>query len=536
MPLTAIVLTLNAERVLEDCLGGLGFADEILVVDSGSRDRTPEIASAHGAKVLRRKLERFDAQRNWAMERASSPWVLFVDADERVPAELAAEIRATLERAGDGGPDAYSIPRINYFLGRRMRFGGWGSDRVVRLMRRRKVRWEGPVHEKPRGAGAVGALRNALIHHPYPTLSDYWDKMERYSRLKAAEDHRRGRVAGALRILFHPKWVFGRMYVLRGGFLDGKHGLVLALMSAFSSFTRAVRLWELGLAEGREEAPRPAPVEAPSLGGPPLTVLIPSYNEEVNIEEALDSALWADEVLVVDSFSADSTVELARRRGARVLEHAYINSATQKNWALPRTRHRWVMILDADERITPELAREVREVLAAGPPEDGYVIGRINHFLGRRIDHCGWNRDTVLRLMDRDRSRYQELEVHAEVEVKGKVSRLCNRLLHYTYRSVDQYWPKFRQYTDWGSSQAYRDGRRAGWYHLAGHPMGRFHKMYIVRGGFLDGTHGLVISLLSFFSVFNKYAKLWERGLPDSPARGSGRAADAAPRAEGKGG
>jgi glycosyltransferase involved in cell wall biosynthesis len=260
-------------------------------------------------------------------------------------------------------------------------------------------------------------------------------------------------------------------------------------------------------------------IAAPSRGGPAISVLIPTFNEASNLEAAIDSAAWADEILVVDSFSTDDTVEIARRRGARLLVHEYRNSAAQKNWALPQTAHRWAMVLDADERFTPALAAEVRETLAAGPPAAGYVVRRVNHFLGRRIRHCGWDRDRVLRLFDRDRARYQELEVHAEVEVQGKVRELRHPLLHFTYRSVDQYWPKFRRYTDWGASQAFSDGRRATIYHLVGHPLGRFAKMYAARLGFLDGVCGLAVSLLSFYSVFNKYAKLWELGLQRAAGR-----------------
>jgi len=508
--LTAIVLTRNCEATLAGCLAGLRFADEVLVVDDESTDRTGEIAAAAGARVLGRKLDRFDAQRNWAQEQARSPWVVFIDSDERVPEPLAREIQ---ERVGnDGGCAAFSIPRRNHFLGRPMRGSGWASDRVVRLFRRNAARWEGAVHERPRVSGRVGRLAAALEHHPYPTLAAYWDKLEIYARLKSEEDFARGRRAGGFALLLRPAGVLVRMWLLRGGLVDGRHGLVLALMSSFSAFTRQVRLWERGLAV----APAPedsGPIAAPPRGGPPVSVLIPTFNEASNLEAAIDSAAWADEILVVDSFSADGTVEIARRRGARVLIHEYRNSAAQKNWALPQTAHAWAIVLDADERFTPRLAAEIRETLARGPAAAGYVVRRANHFLGRRIRHCGWGRDRVLRLFDRHRGRYQELEVHAEVEVQGEVRELEHPLLHFTYRSVDQYWPKFRRYTDWGASQAFSDGRRATLYHLVGHPLGRFVKMYLLRLGFLDGVCGLAVSLLSLYSVFNKYAKLWELGL-----------------------
>ncbi|TDI13780.1 MAG: glycosyltransferase family 2 protein [Acidobacteria bacterium] len=518
--LTAIVLTGNCQDSLPGCLESLDFADEILVVDSGSSDRTREIALAHGARVLEHPLERFDEQRNWAQQQADTDWVLFVDSDERVPPELAEEIRTLLTSGTDA--DAYSMPRKNHFLGRRIRRCGWGSDRVTRLLHRHAVRWEGAVHEKPRVRGKVGVLRTPLTHHSYPSISAYWDKMQLYSRLAAAQDFQRGKRSGFLRMAFQPKLLFLRMYVLRGGWLEGRHGLVLCLLSAFSAFTRALRLWEHQLgASGRSLLPEGPPVEAPHQGGHPLSILVPTHNESANIEGVLDSTGWADEVLVVDSFSDDDTVATARRRADRVLQHEYINSAAQKNWALPQTRYPWAMVVDADERVTPELAREVRQVLASKATHQGYVIRRVNHFHGQRIRHCGWNRDRVLRLFNRERSRYQEQEVHADVEVDGTVSELRHPLLHFTFRNVDQYWPKIRRYTDWGSSQAYRDGQRSSLYQLVARPVGRFIKMYFLRLGMLDGTRGLVICTISFFSVFNKYAKLWEKDLDTSGLHGT---------------
>jgi glycosyltransferase involved in cell wall biosynthesis len=519
--LTAVVLTGNCQDQLPECLESLGFADTILVVDSGSSDATREIAAAHGARVVEHPLERFDEQRNWAQDQAETEWVLFVDSDERVSPELGREIRSVLE--GGGAAAAYSVPRRNHFLGRWIRHCGWGRDRVTRLLRPSQARWHGSVHEKPEVNGRIGVLGSPLIHHSYPSVSAYWDKMMLYSRLAAARDYEAGRRSGFLRLAVQPKAVFLRMYFLSGGWRDGRHGLVLCLLSAFSTFTRALRLWEhqLGAAGRSVAAAERPPVEAPHQGGPQLSILVPTHNEAVNIQGVLDSARWADEVLVVDSFSSDGTVEAAKRRADRVLEHEYINSAAQKNWALPQTRHPWAMIVDADERVTPELAREVRAVLASGPPAQGFVIRRVNHFHGQRIDHCGWNRDRVLRLFNRDRARYQELEVHAEVDVDGKVSTLQHPLLHFTFRDVDQYWPKVRRYTDWGASQSYSDGQRATLHHLVLHPIGRFIKMYLLRLGLLDGTRGLVICWISFFSVFNKYAKLWEKDLAASSMQGS---------------
>jgi glycosyltransferase involved in cell wall biosynthesis len=251
-----------------------------------------------------------------------------------------------------------------------------------------------------------------------------------------------------------------------------------------------------------------------------ITALVPTFNEEENLRDCLAALRWADEIFVVDSYSQDRTLEIAREFSARVVQHDYANSAAQKNWAIPQASHPWVLLVDADERVTPELRDEIRRILEEGSPFDGYWIRRANHFLGRRMRHCGWETDKVIRLFRRDLGRYQERDVHAEIQLPGPVPVLRHRLLHYSFRSFRQYWRKMQLYSDWGASQLHKEGRRAGWVCIGLRPPLRFFKMYLLRLGFLDGIHGLVLCMLAAFSVFLKYAKLWElqkAGAPDSP-------------------
>jgi len=243
----------------------------------------------------------------------------------------------------------------------------------------------------------------------------------------------------------------------------------------------------------------------------PLSVIVPTFNEERNVAACLESVRFADEILVVDSFSTDGTLEIARRMATRVLQHEYLNSAAQKNWTLPQTAHRWVLIVDADEQVSPGLEREIRGLLETGPPCEGYVIRRLNHFHGKPIRHGGWGRDRVLRLFNRDRGRYQEKDVHAEVDVNGRVAQLKHPLLHDTFRGFADYLRKIDRYTRWGADDLHRRGRRAGPIDLAVRPPWRFVKRYLLQGGFLDGIEGLLISGLDTYSVFLKYARLWEK-------------------------
>jgi len=244
---------------------------------------------------------------------------------------------------------------------------------------------------------------------------------------------------------------------------------------------------------------------------PKLTVIIPTFNEERNIRQAVESASFADEVMVVDSFSTDATTSIAREMGVRLLEHEYINSATQKNWAIPQASHEWVMVLDADERITPDLREEILDFISAPQGDVGLRIFRANYFMGKPIRHCGWQDDSVLRVFPRDDARYLDREVHADVVLEGPIRIARSRMDHFTFDSFAQYMRKFDQYTTWAAGDRDRKTARVGYRHLLGRPLWRFFKQYILRLGILDGRAGLIVCMLSAFSVFLKYAKLWER-------------------------
>jgi glycosyltransferase involved in cell wall biosynthesis len=262
----------------------------------------------------------------------------------------------------------------------------------------------------------------------------------------------------------------------------------------------------------------------------PLTAIIPTFNEEESLEDCLESVRFADEILVVDSYSTDRTLAIAEAAGARIIQRAYGYSAQQKNWAIPQATHEWILLVDADERVTAGLRDEILALLAAGPRADGYWVRRDNWFMGRCIRRCGWGGDKVIRLFRRDVSRYQDRKVHAEIDLPGPLPSLSHPLEHHTFRSFAQYWRKLDLYSDWGARQMYLDGRRTSGIGILLRTIGRFIRMYILKLGFLEGTHGIVLSLFGAFTVYLKYARLWEIQVlgrrPDAAA--AGPAADAA--------
>ena len=245
-----------------------------------------------------------------------------------------------------------------------------------------------------------------------------------------------------------------------------------------------------------------------------ITAIIPTFDEEVNIKEAIESVQWCDEIIVVDSFSRDRTVEIVKGfPDVRLLIHEYEHSAAQKNWTIPQATHPWIFLLDADERPTPELVEEIKSVVQSGSTYSGFWIYRRNHFMGRRINYSGWQSDKVLRLFKRDECRYQNKHVHAEIEAKGEIGFLKQKLIHYTYKDLASYLKKADRYTTWGALDRFntfaKSGRKIGLPYLFIRPFGRFLRHYFLRLGVLDGVHGFVISALAATNVFIRGVKIW---------------------------
>ncbi len=244
-----------------------------------------------------------------------------------------------------------------------------------------------------------------------------------------------------------------------------------------------------------------------------LTVLIPCKDERRNIRACIESVqAIADEILIADSGSTDGTLDIVRDiGGCRIIEREYINSANFKNWAIPQAQHEWVLVVDADERVTPELAAEIRELLKAPPADtDGYWIDRANHYLGYRIKHCGWNSDAVIRLFRRE-CQYETRWVHAEVDLpSSRLDTLKHPLLHYTTWESDQYLFKMNRYAGWGALNLRDAGKRPSLLAMLTRAPLRFLQLYVVRLGFLDGIPGFQICMHTAYYAFLKQAKLWE--------------------------
>jgi glycosyltransferase involved in cell wall biosynthesis len=243
---------------------------------------------------------------------------------------------------------------------------------------------------------------------------------------------------------------------------------------------------------------------------PRVSVTVITSNEAADLADALASVAWADEIVVVDSHSTDDTVAIARRFTDRVMTRDWPGYIAQKNFAASMAAHDWILSLDADERVTPELAKEIQARLDEAPREAAFRIPRVTWHLGRWIRSTDWYPDFQLRLYDRRAAEWTGRYVHEAVTVRGAVGQLRGELQHYAYRDIADHLDTIDRYTTLAARQMHESGRRAGLVDLVLHPPLAFLRNYVARGGFRDGTTGLVISRMNAYYVFLKFAKLWE--------------------------
>lgn len=267
---------------------------------------------------------------------------------------------------------------------------------------------------------------------------------------------------------------------------------------------------------------------------PQLTVTVITRNESANIDAALASVSWADEVIVVDSESTDDTAAIARRRGARVEVRPWPGYGAQKNYAASIAAHNWILSLDADERVPAALATEIRALLASDPPRRGYRMPRLTFYLGRWIRGTDWYPDYQLRLYDRRAGTWMDRRVHESVRLDGQPGTLRHALEHFAYRDISHHLATIDRYTTLAAEQMATAGRSPSAAELLIHPPFAFVRNYVLRRGFMVGSAGLIVSVLNSYYVFLKLAKARELGRGASPearrARGGADAASSHPR------
>ena len=239
-----------------------------------------------------------------------------------------------------------------------------------------------------------------------------------------------------------------------------------------------------------------------------ITAIIPTLNEEIHIEEAIKSVSFADEIIVIDSFSKDETVVLAEKHNVKIIKRKFDDFSSQKNFAIEQAKYPWIYILDADERVTPEVELEIIE--AVKNPKDfvGFYVRRTFYFAGEKINYCGWQRDKVVRLFLKEHCKYTGL-VHEAIISNGDFGFLKSKIDHYGYRNYNHFIAKIHQYGELKAIQLNKQGKKVNLFHILIKPPARFFIHYIIRKGFLDGFAGLILAKTQAYAVLTRYIKLW---------------------------
>lgn len=240
--ISVTIITLNEEKNIGKALQSIkDLAEEIIVVDSSSTDETIKIAGKFGANVFLRKFDNFENQKNWAASKATNNWILSVDADEEIPAELADEIKKAVK---NDDIDGYLIPRKNFILGKEIKYSRWSPDKHIWLWKKDKGRWIGDVHEEVRVLGKVGQFKNSKIHHSHKTIKEFLDSNNFYSNLLAESMYKKGIRFSLLKMFWNSIWEFKIRFFYKLGFLDGWRGLCLAYLMAIYHLMVWVKLWQ----------------------------------------------------------------------------------------------------------------------------------------------------------------------------------------------------------------------------------------------------------------------------------------------------
>ena len=243
---------------------------------------------------------------------------------------------------------------------------------------------------------------------------------------------------------------------------------------------------------------------------PAISVVIMARNEEANIVDAISSVPFASQVVVADTGSSDRTMELARVAGAEVHSIEFDGYGTSKNRALQFCRGQWILSIDADERVSPDLADAITQANSTDFTYDGFLINRLTYFLGKPVRHSGWYPDYLPRIFRNGKGKFSERLVHESIEIDGRTSRLDGLLYHYSYETLEDYLEKMNVYSELNAREAFDSGRKYHSLDLIARPIATFVKMYFLRLGFLDGFNGFLLARLSSFHVYVKYIKLRE--------------------------
>ncbi len=546
LELTAIVQTYNEERNIAACLDALRWADELIVVDMESTDKTVEIAREYTDKVFSIKNAGYvEPGRQFALNQATKDWILVVDADERVSQKLKQMIIDTvltdkkpiefivpddnvhLRTSKPKGTEIllYVLPIDDYIFGRWVKYGYWGSPQqyVRRLLKKGEVSWGSEVHYVPRvPLGALSVLDGPLLHFSHLEISNFINKLNTYTSSEAQHRYEQGGKYNWPNTMVATLFQVPNIFLKGKAYHDGEHGFVLTMLMAMYTFVYRCKIWELHYKAAHPDSINQheavaGPEKLDQLIGPDratISAIVQTYNEEKNIEKCLEALRWADEIILVDMESTDKTLELARQYTDKVFvikNAGYVEAGRQ--FALDQTTKDWILVVDADELITEKLKQEIaHKVLARGNQNEAYgaySVWRPDFMFGRWIDYGNSTAQIFPRLLRREKAHWSS-NIHDKAQFEGLHGRLDGGLLHFSHLDIASYIKKLNKYTSYEAHEQLAKGKRHGWLNTLLASFKRFFLMYFQYKCYKYGSHGFVLSMLMFFYGFVYRAKLWE--------------------------
>lgn len=239
-----------------------------------------------------------------------------------------------------------------------------------------------------------------------------------------------------------------------------------------------------------------------------ITAIIPTLNEEIHIEAAIESVNFADEIIVIDSYSSDNTVQLAEKHNVKIIKRKFDDFSSQKNFAIDQATNPWIYVLDADERVTPEVRKEILEAVKNPKAKVGFYVGRSFYFAGKEIKYSGWQTDKVIRLFLKDDCKYEGI-VHETIITEGELGFFQHKINHFGFKNYNHFISKIHQYGGLKALELHQKGKSVNAFHLIIKPTFRIFNHFIIRKGFLDGYAGLILSITQGYAVLTRYIKLW---------------------------
>ena len=239
-----------------------------------------------------------------------------------------------------------------------------------------------------------------------------------------------------------------------------------------------------------------------------ISAIIPTLNEEIHIADAITSVSFVDEIIVIDSFSTDKTIEIAKKMNVKIIKRKFDDFSSQKNYAISQATHDWIYILDADERVTKGVKEEIVSAVKEPKGFVGFYVRRTFYFCGKKVNYSGFQRDKVIRLFLKEHCKYSGL-VHEKIITKGKIGFFKNKIDHFSYRNYDHYISKLNHYAAIRAEELHEKGKKVNMYHVMVKPGARFFIHYFIRLGFLDGFTGFLVAKTQAYGVLTRYIKLW---------------------------